>query len=254
MAFSLRSSIAKRRSHLNAALAVPIRWSIKIIKQIQDNWAIVTTLFVAILSSVGFLYSWSYFGKFGINYLEHATPADLITVILVHPQFLVSIVTCALGISLPVAYDLIIKNEASDKSGKWQGGFIKIKSTSYKLVTWSVVFLLIVSPYFFIEAKVREVKNGMSPVYKVSLNEGESKINCAISIGSTTTNLFYWDLINEESLVIPKSKVFSIKVLLAEPPEAWLTDRPSRESHPSRYRMAVIKWEKSIVEICGKNS
>ncbi|ELY1990452.1 hypothetical protein SL034_005602 [Vibrio harveyi] len=210
------------------ALAVPIRWSIKIIKQIQDNWAIVTTLFVAILSSVGFLYSWSYFGKFGINYLEHATPADLITVILVHPQFLVSIVICALGLSLPVAYDVIIKKKASDKSRKWQGDFIKIKSTSYKLVAWSVVFLLIVSPYFFIESKVREVKNGMSPVYKVSLNE--------------------------ESLVIPKSKVFSIKVLLAEPPEVWLIDRLSRETHPSRYRMAVIKWEKSIVEICGKNS
>jgi hypothetical protein len=158
-------------------------------------------------------------------------------VIFVHPQFLFGTFLLIVGLLFFINFPTL-KEDNSDKNFL---GFIVTSS----------VFLLIVSiPYWVMKNKINNIKKSISPIYRVYLTKEDFQINCATSIGSTTSNIFYWDLSKKITVIVPKSSIIKIDVVLGSPPKKRLLDQPSKRGQLSRFQKEVVKWTSMVDQEC----
>jgi len=122
-----------------------------------------------------------------------------------------------------------------------------------KYIIYGLILLTALSPYFMIDRKMGEIHTTMSPIYEVTLAKNNLLIGCAVSIGSTTTNIVYWDINKKEALIVPKKWIEKIRILMPEPPQRGYKEPPSSPFGLSDYDKAVIKWDKKLLDLCGKN-
>jgi len=66
---------------------------------------------------------------------------------------------------------------------------------------------------------ILDIKELRSPINEISLSKDGNQIKCAINIGSTSSTLFYWDIVSSQSVIIPKNRITKIKVVLIGPPK-----------------------------------
>ena len=184
--------------------------------------------------------------------MEHAELSDLVGVLFVHPQFLISILFFVFAIFMFLFIGAVIG--ATPKGEEENPYWRKFKAGSVKIV-FSVLFLLVIAtPYTFIQSKISNIQESLLPVYEITLNKNNLKIGCAVGIGSTTNNLFYWDIVKKQSIIIPKKQVVQIRVLLSDPPVRDKNDPPAPPGHLSDFDKLVIDWNKRINGVCGKYS
>ena len=192
------------------------------------------------MATLGFIYSSFYYDKFGISYLEHAEISDLIGVVFVHPHFLFSILVFRIGLFIYLTVTAMLNSEASANSDNYT--IFKVKKYGIKIALFIFFSIVIFAPYIIVTDKITDIKQYRLPIYEITLVKNSSLIKCAVSIGSTTNNLFYWDVVRKESIILPKRNITKIRVILASPP-----------AHLSAFDKRVIKWEEKVTKACGMN-
>jgi hypothetical protein len=218
---------------------------------LKDHWAVLTSLFVFILSCIGLIYSYFYYNHFGINYLEHAELSDLIGTIFVHPHFLFSLFIFFVGLVIILTFwEIAHEAEKKEETTPKNNFRYKAITAGRKLFYIIISIFLITSPYFAIKIQVKNIKDHISPIYSVELVKGNKVIKCATSIGSTTSNLFYWDISENKAIITPKKNINLIKVILPEPPQRGYREPPAPPGQLSPFDKKLIKWEKQISILC----
>jgi hypothetical protein len=216
---------------------------------IKEHWLIITSLFVTIFSTIGFIYSYFYYGEFGINYLNHAEITDLFSVLFVHPMFFISLLLFlssffSLGIlGLPERHQIPLKYEKV-----WGLGTLhKNRFTIFGLVAFVAIMS---SSIWLIKGKILKIKSFKYPIHQISYNR-DKIIQCAVSIGSTSTSLFYWNIESSEAFIIPKRNIVKINIIIPEVPHRYgRGQKPPRDGSKTEYQKTLIKWNNEIKKKC----
>lgn len=220
-----------------------------------ENWVFITSLFISIFSILGFIYSYFYYNTFSINYLDHADISDLFGVLFVHPFFLISFIIVLLGFNSIGKFFSELELTGKESQSKYKNIWLLGKLHKNRFNIFGIVFFIFVifSPIWIVSNKIDKIKNTRLPIHKISYNKN-STVRCAVSIGSTSTNLFYWDIISLESIIIPKKQIVKITIILPKPPEKKRAGRPTKpplNGEKTEFQKSLIKWNNELKNKCG---
>ncbi|MGJ8694611.1 MAG: hypothetical protein ACSHW0_19310 [Thalassotalea sp.] len=203
---------------------------------------------------MGFVYSSLYYNEFGISYLNHAETSDLFFVIFVHPWFLLSLLWF---VSSFFVFRSI--NETKDKNItlKYERIWGVGKLYKYRLIILSfIVFLgVIYRSYSVVLDKIEKIRSLNLPIHQITYNKNNI-LKCVVNIGSTSANLFYWDVTSSKAVIIPKKQVVKIAVIMPNPPFELNNGATGRRAKPlqgsdkTEYEKSLLLWGQLIKDEC----
>lgn len=186
--------------------------------------------------------------------MNHAVTSDLFSVIFVHPWFLLSLFWFVFSFFVfrPIT-------DTKDKKNilKYEGIWVVGKLYRYRLVIFSFIIFLgvIYRSYSVVLDKIEKIRSLNLPIHKITFNKN-NVLKCVVNIGSTSENLFYWDVNSLKAVIIPKKQVVKISVIMPNPPIEPNTGATGRSPKPlpgsdkTEYEKSLLLWGQLIKEQC----
>lgn len=201
---------------------------------VWDHPGIVLTLVYVYLSALGIAYGWNLYRQFGVNIMDFAEATDFLLAALKNAAWLLPMVTVAVSFGLGMSMSVLMLARP---------GVPFLSAASYTLARYPKLYILsavliVVSGFLYAFRTglkdAERIRNGDWEEVAVQLGSGDDATVPAcldgelFLVGTTEKFAFFYDLAEDDALIIPISSVLHIRHLSEG--SSWTCPTPSPTS------------------------
>jgi hypothetical protein len=208
-------------------------WGNKVKEFFLENPTLVLSLLYLYVTALGIFYSAALYTRFGINIFDYSEISDFLLAALKNPWALVPAGILVFGVLVARAYETLLlparprSNNGRDAAEapaelRRRKELERYHARSYILVqviVYATVFVLfsLVTPYLLAGFKASSIKDGETAAVDVryrsfSGSAGQVTEPGLALIGATQKVIFFYDVDDERTLVVPQAQLVSIEV------------------------------------------